>query len=61
MKVETEKSQSDAGQAMRCLQRGPESQRQAQAHRNRKPLQLVKETYKTKKETNEVLNRLIKL
>jgi hypothetical protein len=61
MKVETEKGQSDAGQAMRCLCRGPEGRSQAQANRIRKPLQLVRETYKTNKARNEVLNRLIKM
>jgi hypothetical protein len=61
MKVETEKSQSDGGQAMRCLCGGPEGRSQDQVNRNRKPLQLVRETYKTNKETNEVSNRIIKL
>jgi hypothetical protein len=59
--VETEKSQSDAGQAMRSLCGGPEGRSEAQANRICKPLQLVRETYKTNKENNEGLNRPIKM
>jgi hypothetical protein len=52
VKVKTEKGQSDAGQTMRCLCRGPEGRSKAQANRNRKPLKLGRETYKTNKRNN---------